>query len=844
MNTWAKTTQDGQPGISVFDHCRNVGWVAYYLAQYKGLQSILQPLNPMEIAGLSASHDVGKICKAFSCKCIPWLEQEGLLDKALRERWADLKGNHGLVSQYSLHRAFKEAGIPKPFCKDMPLIASSHHGRIFKTPDGRDMDDWESLRNDLIKRLWDEFAVPENLFLSKESPYFSVLMGLTSVADWIGSDDTFFPSDKSLNKTECLEQAETALKTIGFEPPKVISGLSFHDLFSFGSDSRPNEIQQKAVETITEPGIYIIEAPMGLGKTEAALSCAYNLLADGKATGIYFALPTQTTSNRIHQRVQAFIERIAPNSPKTQLIHGASWLVKSFYHPEIKEETDDNEKPQGRSWFASSKRALLSPFGVGTVDQMLLGIVPVKHWFVRRFALAGKIVIIDEVHSYDMYTGTLIKSLCDELVNIGCTIILLSATLLPNFRDRFLDCSDEVETNAYPLITGKPFQKPPIVPVSAVSDSKPPVRILFKPSDQIMKEAVSHAEQGAKILWVCNTVNQAQAIYQQLYKLIQGGHIDIGLLHSRFPFFKRNQLEETWLKRFEDETSDHTGCILVSTQIVEQSVDIDADLLISELAPMDMLLQRIGRLWRHLGKRPPSVRPVNESQIWIVEESSDLTFFTGASTEQVKKKLGPKGAVYFPYVLLRTFKTLKESRGLIRLPHDIRMLLEETYKPLDEEPDAWLALHEEAYGEERAKERMADYNSKIWNKIELEDEEGRSTRLITLKTRSLVLIREMNHDRIVLLNGETIPSAFTRFSINDARAIHRNIVKIHDWPFIGQSEEKPFENYIRETHQAALILEDGTLGIDGLKEGFAYRWNEELGVYLCLQKGENDESCD
>ncbi len=841
--TWAKTTPDGNPGISVLDHCRNVGWVTCLLSQYKNLLSIHSSLDPFEIAGIAAPHDVGKTSKGFSCKCRPWLEKEGLYDKARSERWEDQNSNHGQISQYSIYKALKESGVKKPFCKELPLIAGSHHGKIFKIPDAREIDDWETSRNDLIKKLWQEFAIPTNLSFAKDSPIFPVLMGLTSVSDWIGSDDNFFPSDKSLTREECIAQSKTALRSIGLAPPVINKGLSFHELFSF----TPNELQQKAIETITKPGIYTIEAPMGLGKTEAALACTYNLLAQGKASGLYFSLPTQITSNRIHRRVQDFINRIAPNSPDTQLIHGNSWLIRNLYHPDIKEENELDEKHYSQSWFASSKRALLSPFGVGTVDQALLGIVPVKHWFVRRFALAGKVVIIDEVHSYDWYTGTLIKALCDELVNIGCTVILLSATLLPDFRNRFLNYNDQNGINDYPLITGKPFGETVISSVSVKAEEKQPVKVYFKSSEQIMDEAICISLQGARILWVCNTVNQAQTVYSQLRQKIQGKSIDLGLLHSRFPYFQRDHLEEKWLERFAHETSDKTGCILVSTQVVEQSVDIDADLLISELAPMDMLLQRIGRLWRHLQKRPPSIRPMKHPEIWIIEESFDLQYFREATPDQIIKGLGGKAWVYYPYVLLRTLnmlKSLKKYSYLINLPGDIRMLLEETYRPDGDDSESWVKLCDEAFGEDKAKERIAENNSRIWQKIELQDEEGKSTRLVTLATRALVLIRDMNKDCIVLLNGETIPSVFKRFSINDARAIHRNIVKVHDWPFVGQPAVIPFENYVRETHQSALLLNDGTLKLDGLKDGFSYKYDEDLGVYLSSDKGENDESCD
>jgi CRISPR-associated endonuclease/helicase Cas3 len=178
-----------------------------------------------------------------------------------------------------------------------------------------------------------------------------------------------------------------------------------------------------SLQVVREPGTYIIEGPMGCGKPEAALATAYQLITAGKSTGLYFALPTQVTSNRIHLRVQPFVKRIVTDPAEVRLAHSASWLVEPELHPKLYPASLDAEAREhvraGRLWFASAKRALLAPFGVGTIDQALLGIVPAKHFFVRQFGLAGKVVILDEVLSYDLYTGTLIRGSRQTAARVG-----------------------------------------------------------------------------------------------------------------------------------------------------------------------------------------------------------------------------------------------------------------------------------------------------------------------------------------------------------------------------------------------------------------------------------------
>ena len=209
------------------------------------------------------------------------------------------------------------------------------------------------------------------------------------------------------------------------------------------------------------PGLFIVEGPMGCGKTEAALWAAYRLIAVGANNGMYFALPTQVTSNRIHKRVAPFLCSALAEGSTLRLAHAASWLDDHQtlnLHP-----TDSNDDEsiahvrEGRSWFASSKHALLARFGVGTVDQALQGVVSVKHFFVRRFGLAGKVVILDEIHSYDIYTGTLITQLIKELLALRCSVIVLSATLTKARRQELIagagGQAESVASMAYPLVT-------------------------------------------------------------------------------------------------------------------------------------------------------------------------------------------------------------------------------------------------------------------------------------------------------------------------------------------------------------------------------------------------------
>lgn len=409
---------------------------------------------------------------------------------------------------------------------------------------------------------------------------------------------------------------------------------------------------------------------MGMGKTEAALFAAYQVLERDKATGIYFALPTQLTSNRIFERMNQFLNNILEaDQPhrRSLLVHGSASLLEDF---ELGEEGGP-----GGSWFTSTKRGLLAPFAVGTIDQALMAVMNVRHGFVRTFGLAGKVVILDEVHSYDSYTGTLLDNLVKALTEIHCTVIILSATLTQDRRSFLLDTETSHE-DRYPLVTVRPREGIPQM-LATVSPMDVEVALkLVADDERAMEEALGRAEEGQQVLWVENTVAEAQERYKTLASRAHECGVDCGLLHSRFIKADRQKNERQWVDLYgpsgKAARKSH-GRILIGTQVVEQSLDIDADFLITRLCPTDMLIQRIGRLWRHENARPPNAR----NEAWILASSWEATI---ANPENA---LGKSMFVYSPYVLCRTLKAWENLRS-ISIPSQIRNLLEITYEEQNE----------------------------------------------------------------------------------------------------------------------------------------------------------------
>ncbi|OQX16006.1 MAG: hypothetical protein BWK76_12135 [Desulfobulbaceae bacterium A2] len=839
---WAKTTPDGRPGVSVQDHMLIVGQVARCLAEETPWLLNWLQLRANEVGLLAAMHDLGKISPGFQRKCVTWLTENGLLEIARKYCWdTAMESDHGQVSHAAIQSFLPEIGFDNNSAANVAAVLGSHHGRLqlpnprgFRPQqpmaDSASAIDWHAARMSAARTLWKHFdcsgAAP---VLSKTNPALWWLAGLTSVADWIGSDERFFPAKEWECSTLTAFSVNSAVQTIGFVTPRLRANLSFPEIFGFP----PNEMQTQALTTITGPGVYVIEAPMGMGKTEAALGAAYSLMAAGKARGIYFALPTQATSNRIHLRMNVFLRQIAPESGESRLVHGNSWLMRQDW--EINPTGNDFGEPgegarSGRDWFASSKRALLAPFGVGTVDQALLGVVAAKHFFVRHFALAGKVVILDEIHAYDLYTGTLIDKLISTLEGLACTVIVLSATLTSQRRAQIVSAAGTPEEKSdavlpYPLISGR-RETVCFAPVAARPPDAKPVQVLFSPECEAADKAMQLAAQGGAVLWICNTVGEAQRQYATFAGMVADG-VHLGLLHSRFPFHRREALEAEWMERLGKNSATRCGSILVATQVVEQSVDLDADLLVTELAPTDMLLQRLGRLWRHTREK----RPVAEARMVIIEEAQGLDALRNLEADEIKKILGSKARVYAPFVLLRSLEVWK-GHAVLSIPAQIRSLIEATYQERENEPESWLRLADEWFGTDSARRMLAQRNANLWQGA-LEDKEGLQTRLNEMPTVDLVLCRALSGAEAVFLDHVTVKLDREQQRLAVAQAIHRNLVRVPRQYFDRPEAYPAFDDYLHGEHCAGVVADDGTIQITGrLRSGVRLRYSEALGLVV------------
>ncbi len=324
---WAKTYQNSRdqevPGISVLDHCVNVGWVAHNLVERlpRGVTTLLPGDDGRSTAVLAALHDIGKITLGFQTKCLAWTVPIELGDRSKREASLSIC-DHALVSQVFLQDQLKAVGAHL-----WAAAIGAHHGR----PKGRNVkrldfeacDGWaEANRKVVAQKLINLFGSlpkkpPEPRFGPAHSDLW-LLAGLITVADWIGSNEAFFPVDRGLPSEESRQRAAQALAAIGW-PGGELRMTSFSEAFT-GSESpsfQPNSVQETVAKSA--PGLVIVEAPMGCGKTEAALRLAQQWISEGHHQGIYFALPTQVTSNRIHKRVAEFLNHTLANPASLRL---------------------------------------------------------------------------------------------------------------------------------------------------------------------------------------------------------------------------------------------------------------------------------------------------------------------------------------------------------------------------------------------------------------------------------------------------------------------------------------------------------------------------------------------
>jgi CRISPR-associated endonuclease/helicase Cas3 len=728
-------------GRTVLDHCLIVGEIAKELMRRS--QAITSfALFPQGAELVAAAHDIGKVSPTFQKKLLQATDtlQEGEhpftieVNPVLERNW----DGHAGVTQVALEAAGASDFVPE--------IGGQHHGfspsvsMYSAEADVFGGKPWQQAREILLKKLQKNFTTDWPTIESPEQA--RLVAGLTTVADWIGSGYIF--DDPAVEWKNLIGKA---IDMAGFVGPNYKCDQNFDEVF--GQGFKPYPVQEHFLQLVNGPGVYVLEAPMGTGKTEAGLYAAYRLLCQQQASGIYFALPTQLTSNKIYERFNTFLHSILEQDcphRKALLLHGKAWL----------QDTElGGEGQPGFPWFNLKKRGLLAPFGVGTLDQALMAAMNVRHGFVRAFGLAGKVVILDEVHTYDAYTGTIIDALVTLLKELHCTVIILSATLNQDRRQELVAAT--LQEKGFPLITswhadGKLIEKK--VPV-LVSDHQSFSIKLTGAFEELVEEALKRAEQGQQVLWIENTVAEAQESYLDMASRSAQLGVSCGLLHSRFTANHRQRIEDHWVSLYGKEgwtRRGEQGRILVGTQVLEQSLDIDADFLVSRFCPSDMLLQRIGRLWRHKGT--PRQQQA-QREVWVL--APDLE----EAVENPVKCFGNTAWVYSPYVLCRSLEVWRNLRQMT-IPADIRPIIEETYIEREEEGLMARWLYELKNGSRDRKGREAlrqlaritlarGGKTLPEAKAQTRYNEGDTTEVLLLKSVNLDADKRVTH--ITLLDG-------------------------------------------------------------------------------------------
>ncbi|MGB0661490.1 MAG: CRISPR-associated helicase Cas3' [Mangrovicoccus sp.] len=529
------------------------------------------------------------------------------------------------------------------------------------------------------------------------------LPGLVAAADWIGSNTDWFPATApDLQPAAYLEQsrrrAKKAVATAGLESPKPVA----HPLFDFVP--RPMQTACQTIDLPEGPMLAILEDETGAGKTEAALMLAQRMLCAGKGRGLFFALPTMATANAMFPRASAAVRRLFDAPPSLSLAHGRAALSET-YRDLIAQASRPTDEPVCTEWLADNRRrALLANIGVGTIDQALLGILPTKHATLRLYGLSSKILIVDEVHELgDPYMGAELVRLLEAHRMNGGSAILLTATL-PLDQRRALLASYGAEDQGdprYPALTLSDGTAARDFPQETGARGPVAVERLGHAAEAIALLKQS-AEAGAACLWVRNAVDDAVAAVEAL----RAEGVPADLLHARFALGDRLAHEAQALARFGKGREARPGRVLVATQVVESSLDLDFDVMVSDLAPMAALVQRAGRLWRHMAERPSQTRPVPAPVLHVISPDPAQV----ADARWLNRVLDKGARVYGHDLQWRTARALFAA-GRIEAPSGLRDLIEAAHSPeAPPVPEPLIEAELERIGEGFAAATQAKHN--------------------------------------------------------------------------------------------------------------------------------------
>lgn len=627
---------------------------------------------------LCSVHDIGKIHPDFQESILEKAENSG----AYREFLASNKllnsiakeCRHEIASERALKEYFRDAGLgeqkgrmfkPGPMEAIASRVVSMHHQGKEGTAEKEDSPVWREARVELLSLLSVVFPYPAGFSMPPhaQAPFELFCLAVLNFCDFVSSKEDSFSSNITVESEiesylDSAIKTATAILTDGDMAWTSADKKTFREIYPSIGTPRP---MQEAVSEIAKepPSFVLIEDVCGSGKTEPAFSLAYSMCLG--MHGIYAALPTHATSLAMLPRMNEFLLSVGI-SYKPELLTSKAIFV---------ENKADEGQEEMEDWVRNSYYKMSYPFSVGTIDQLLRGVRKEKYGLISLFAVLSRVVILDEIHSYDSYMLSILKAFLQFCREFGTPVVMMSASLDKDTKKELVTAVSGVTyepSDAYPLLTYGVESKIKEVPVNCWHSTIEKHYELVP----IMQDTTAIAyhvfglleEYGGCIACMCNTVKDAREVYRHLSEMV-GSETELVLFHARFYEDDKNRKAGELIRKLgRDRSARPERCVVVCTQIAEQAIDIDFDILCTQLAPIDLVIQRIGRQGRHSDKGTVRDHTHIGTQVYIYTPSDG--------------KYGPSGKVYEPSVLWETEKLLK-SGNEIRIPENIRPFVDEVY---------------------------------------------------------------------------------------------------------------------------------------------------------------------
>lgn len=835
LNIWGKyDRKTGKTHPALF-HLLDSGFIAReilktflpieikYLAKNMGLST---PEEVFDIIPyMVALHDLGKFTPKFVSQ-IPELKQP-LIDVGFVFNLDDKRIRHEVFSLFLAGKILPDFGGKKDFC----ALLGGHHGRYsfistnkisrksFIRQSGYEDDKWreqQKLAYDVISEVFPTKYI-NNLKFNENFLFF--FSGLISQIDWISSDEKLFEfAGTNISWQQYVQKIPEKIKKVDAKIKWFVCNvrdMSFVEMFGFN----PNDSQKVAieeVESLRKPSLIIVEDSTGNGKTESAEYMATRLMLNVGHRGIHMFMPTQATANAMFSRYLKFLETVTDGKANVHLSHSGASSNSEYLNIRPKNVGQDEDEEVGgvvaEDWYSSDNRKFLAQYGDGTVDQGLMGVLPVKYFFMRLYGLANKVIVFDEVHAYDRYMLILICRLLKELGRLNCSVIILSATLPKSIKNMLVEAYgykiDKEKEVDYPRLTIVTEEQTVTRKLTSEKTKKIKLNhLILKKTTSINGEkilsyepvidiAIDKIKNGGCLAIICNTVRQCQDVFESFKK---HSDIEVDIIHARFFEDDKNKCVERILSKYGKNSGENRPhkSVLIGTQIVEQSLNIDFDYMIAFLSPIDLLFQRIGREWRF----PETKRPIACPEVTVVSVFDEMGNLENYVYEKILMNLTYKAIcdlteIVTPDMVEGLMNEVYEREESTMDPEDVMHYRNSLRKVADKEQDAtnFVLMDSNGYTVHPFQSPIVLSEQTVLSPAESPETSGPKTRDIVLSTKTVILFRK---DKKWYFDIEKTKPAFYPFKKEEYSYSEIEQIKKNTCPIIGNPLYDHFTKYLK-----------------------------------------------